>query len=167
MALSNLKGSISSNWGTSYKKSNPALSDADLGVTKSYPINYTFGSGANQANKAYSQELTVPASSTTTLDLDAGTLEDPFGDAVIFTKIKAFRVYHKDVTGGSTDIDVAGDYITTIYGASASFNLTDGSLLHMQDVDGSTVVAGTGDAIEIINNDVTNSATVIVDIIGD
>jgi len=167
MALSALKGAINSSWNFVFKKTNAALTDPELGIANSYGNTYTFGSGNSQANKVYSQQLSIAASATTSLDLDAGTLDDIFGDALTFTKIKAFRVYHKSVTGGSTDIDVAGDFITTIFGASTSYPLVDGAVWEHQDIDGLTVVATTGDAIAITNNDATNAATVVVDIIGD
>lgn len=166
MALSALKGSSASNWGISFKKTNAALSDPELGVTNSYSIPYTFGTGASQANKVYSMQLTITSGSTTTLDLDAGTMLDPYGDANVFGTIKAIRIYHKSVTSGSSGISIAGDWMTTHFGASTSVPLKDGEIWHMQYVEGLAVTATSADQIAITETGSAASATVIVDIIG-
>lgn len=166
MALSALKGSSASNWGFTFKKTNAALSDPELGITNSYSVPYTFGTGNSQANKVYSAVLSISASATTTLDLDAGTMLDPYGDALVFTQIKGFRIYHQSTTGGSASVTVQGDFITTIFGASTSYPLVDGAIWMHTDVDGLTVTSTTGDAITITETGGSQTATVIVDIIG-
>ncbi len=166
MALSNLVGTITSEFGLTIDKTNTALSDTKLGLAKSYPIAYTFGTADNKANKIYSASLSIAASATTSLDLDGAVLEDPYGDVLTFTELKAFRIYLVLETNGSSDVSVAGDFITDTFGASTSYPLVAGSTWHHQDTEGLAVTAGTGDVIAITNNDGSNAATVIVDIIG-
>ncbi len=166
MALTNLVGTIGSSFGLTLDKTNTTLSNSKLSLDKDYNIAYTYGTDDSKANKCYTADLTIAASATTSLDLDGSTMEDPYGDTLTFTEIKAFRIYLIDENNGSTDISVAGDWVTTIFGASTSYPLVKGSLWHHQDSQGLAVTASTGDVIAITNNDATNAASVGVQIIG-
>jgi hypothetical protein len=76
------------------------------------PIEFKDGSGANQANKIYSTKLTIGASANVDIDL-AGTLENDFGDAVVFAAIKGIYVRP---TAGANPAVVGGAAATQFVG---------------------------------------------------
>lgn len=166
MALSNLVGTITSSFGLTLDKTNLALSSSKLSLDKDYSIAYTYGTDDNKASMCYSKKHSIAASGVLTLDLDAASLEDPYGDVLTFTEIKAFRIYLVSENNGSTNVSVAGDWVTTIFGASTSYPLVKGSIWQHIDTQGLAVTASTGDVITITNGDATNAANVFVDIIG-
>mgnify|MGYP005823426749 CR=1 FL=1 len=166
MALTNLVGTITSSFGLTLDKTNTALSNSKLSLDKDYSIAYTYGSADNKASMCYSKKHTIAASATLTLDLDGSSMEDPYGDTLDFNEIKAFRIYLVSENNGASDVSVAGDWVTTIFGASTSYPLVAGSIWQHIDSQGLTVTATTGDVIAITNNDATNAASVVVDIIG-
>lgn len=136
--------------------------------TINQPVNqsYSFGTGAGQVDLAFSVELTIAPSATTSLDLDAGTLEDLFGNALTFVNVKAIRIQHVSDSAASS-INLQGDYMTTNFGASFSIVYPPGGYFDISEASaGYAVVATTGDAIDLVNNDGSNSATVSVELLG-
>lgn len=132
------------------------------------PVNqpYSLGTGAGQADLLHSVEVTIPAASTETFNLDAGTLTDVYGNLLTFANVKMIRIQHA-ADSASSDIDVAGDFMTTNFGASFSHNLPAGAIYFTSDNSaGYSVVVTTGDQIDIINNDGSNGAVVTVEILG-
>lgn len=70
-------------------------------------VNFTEGSGANQATTLYEARRTIAASSNETLDLH-GVLTDDFGQTVNFTSIKAIVVKASAANTNNVVIGAAG-----------------------------------------------------------
>lgn len=165
MALSNITGTVAAHLDVNVIDDN--YNAPNVKVNQSANQAVAFGGGSGQVNKIYSVQSTISSSSTLSIDLDAGTLTDIYGNALTFTAIKAIRVHHKGTSAAST-VSIAGDFMTTVFGASFNHSLAAGGLYLTSNLASDyTVVASTGDVIEIINNDGSNSATVSVDILGD
>ena len=164
MALTNLTGSVAASV-------NIKLTDSNYNQPSSVinqPVNqaYAFGTGTGQADLLHSVEVTIAPSGTETFDLDAGTLTDIFGNLLTFVNVKMIRVQHAADSAASS-VNLAGDFMTTNFGASFSKPLVPGAIsFDSQNTTGYAVTATTGDAIDILNNDGSNSAIVTVDIIG-
>lgn len=73
----------------------------------SSPVVYDWpnGTGTGQASKAVGYEVTLAAGGSVSIDLSA--LEDAFGDAVNFTKVKAFQL---SVLSGAATLDWSGTF---------------------------------------------------------
>jgi len=164
MALTGLSGSVAASMNikiTDDNYNNPS-------ETINQPVNqsYSLGTGAGQVDLAYSAELTIAPSATTSLDLDAGTLEDLFGNALTFASVKSIRIHHA-VDSAASSINLQGDYMTTNFGASFSIVYPPGGYFDISESSaGFAVVVTTGDAIDLVNNDGSNSATVSVELLG-
>lgn len=61
--------------------------------------NYGTGTGANQANRVYSDQFDVATASPVTVNLRS--LENPFGEAVVLASVKSILIEN---TGGTTGI---------------------------------------------------------------
>jgi len=132
------------------------------------PVNqrYAFGTDAGQIDIAYSAELTIAPSATTSLILNDDTLEDLFGNALNFATIKSIRVQHKS-NSSSSSINLQGDFMTTNFGTSFSIAYPPGGYFDISESSsGFAVVETTGDTIDLVNNDATNTATVSVELLG-
>jgi len=164
MALTGLSGSVAAQMNIKITDSNYNIPS----VVINNPVNqsYSLGTGAGQVDLAYSAELTIAPSATTTLDLDAGTLEDLFGNALTFANVKSIRIQHVSDSAASS-INLQGDFMTTNFGASFSIVYPPGGYFDISEASaGYAVVATTGDAIDLVNNDGSNSATVSVELLG-
>ena len=164
MAVTNLTGSVAAS-------TNIKLTDSNYNQPSStinQPVNqaYSFGTAAGQADLLHSVEVTIGASTTQTFDLDAGTLTDIFGNLLTFINVKMIRIQHAPDSAASS-VNVAGDFMTTNFGASFSHPLPPAAIYFTSENSaGYAVTATTGDAIDVINNDGSNSAIVTVDIMG-
>lgn len=73
-----------------------------LRLSMPFPVStLTDGSGLNQANKVYKGKLTIPNGSATTLDL-SGSLLDPQGNVLSFTRIAGIAIYNANTASGDT-----------------------------------------------------------------
>ena len=74
--------------------------------------NWTFGTGANQANVLYHDTITLADGANTTLDLYAsGTLVDAFGNALTMAAIKFLYIKNRStdsslLVGGGASVDL-------------------------------------------------------------
>ena len=126
-----------------------------------YPVAYgptyvlTDGVGANQAKEMFTDIRTLAASATEDLDL-AGGLHDVFGNAILFTKIKALIVVAD--AGNVNDVLVGGaaaNQFATPWGAATHSNkVKPGGMLCFvaPDANGYAVTAGTGDLLKVANS---------------
>ena len=139
---------------------------SDEAVT--HNIDWTDGSGANQAEKVFSDERTLSGSSSEDLDL-AGSLTDSQGNTITFTAIKSLTVI-----GGSSngdDIEVGGAAANGWYGCfkdSTDIGLAaPGGAFHADNPSaaGWAVTPGTGDLLKIANAD-GSTATYEIEIVG-
>ena len=166
MALSKLNGNVSHGIDVVLGTDNAALNDKQLSVNDSFVNSFKFGSGNAQANKIYSAKVSIAASATLSLDLDDSSLKDAFGNGLNFANIKSIRISHAGDSAASS-VNLLGDFMTTRFGASFSAPLPAGaSFAYADNQTGLAVTASTGDVIEILNNDGSNAADVIIDLIG-
>lgn len=126
------------------------------------------GTGANQADRLFTDTRTIAASGSETLDL-AGSLTDVFGATITMVEVVAIMITASSsntnnvvVGGGSNAVPLFGDVSDTIAvkpggvfqigapGAAGQF----------------TVTAGTGDLLQIANSSSGSSVTYTIMIIG-
>lgn len=152
-----------------------ALTSALDLVTASAPLSYkhtlslTNGTGANQANKVWSDQRTLAASATEDLDL-AGGITDALGATITLTKIKAIAIHASSantnsvLVGGATANQLANwvgnvnDVVVVKPGGT--FVLT------APDANGIGVTADTGDLLKIANSAGSTSVTYDIIVIG-
>lgn len=128
----------------------------------------TAGTGANKADKLFSDQRTLAASATENLDL-AGVLSDPFGVILTFAKVKAIYVH---ASSANTNSVCVGGHATAAFTGPFS-DATDivcippgGTLLVSAPSAGWTVTATTADLLKIANSGGTTGVTYDVVIIG-
>lgn len=110
------------------------------------------GTGANAINKVFVDN----ACTGTNYDLDAGTLLDPTGSALTFSRIVYVRVVPD--TDNVAELDVTGDFVLTKYLQANGDTLANVSIpvkvdghfeFSAPDATGVAVTAGTGDVITV------------------
>ena len=148
-------------WDTQ-KETNVGVNTSNSGgfsFSKSYP--YANTGAVNTVSKFYVNQLSLAAAGSTTIDL-AGSLADPFGDTITFTKVRYIYIeLVLDDTKDSTGIEIGGgsNLFGTFFSLSGTspvakiklqrggnFQLVAGS------GDGYDVTAGTGDILTLTNN---------------
>ncbi|MEP3857289.1 MAG: hypothetical protein ABJM39_09630 [Porticoccus sp.] len=127
------------------------------------------GTGADQANQAFSDERTLAASTSESLDL-AGSLTDAFGASITFTKIKAMLVIADEGNGDNIEVGGAASngFASFLGDASDVVLVPPGGLflLTAPDADGFAVTASTGDLLKINNADSGAAGTYTIVLIG-
>jgi hypothetical protein len=129
-------------------------------------INLSDGSGLGQASKAWSARRTISSSATDSLDL-AGSLTDPLGAALTFTKLKLVIVaaalsntvpvaLTRPSSNGVPLFSAAGDALPVHPGGVVVWAAPTAA--------GVAVTAGTGDLLDLVNG--AASSTVDVALIG-
>lgn len=132
-------------------------------------IEFADGSGSGQANKVFADQRTIGASSNESLDL-AGSLVDPLGATLTFTKIKALLA--KAAAGNTNNVVIGGAGSNTWVGpfgdATDTIAVKPGgvALLVAPDAAGWAVTASTGDILKIANSGGTTGVTYDIVIIG-
>lgn len=148
-------------------------SDLDL-VSASAPLELSerwrlaSGTGANQADKIFSDTRTLAASATEDLDL-AGSLAGALGGSVVFAKIKA--IYIKAASGNTNNVNVtrpASNGVPLFLAASDGIPVRPGGAFFWIAPDSTAVAvtASTGDLITLTNSSSGSSVTYDVIIIG-
>jgi hypothetical protein len=118
-------------------------------------IELASGTGADQADRVFSDERTLAGSASEDLDL-AGSLVDALGTTITFARIKA--IYIENLATGANQVIVgaaASNAFTGPFGASThTVAVRAGGLLAMicRDATGWAVTAGTGDLLKIANS---------------
>lgn len=123
------------------------------GVPYARQYAFTNGAGANQADRIFSDQRTVNASTNDDLDL-AGVLTDVFGQTLTFARIKGMLISSN--TANVQNFSVGGGtnpFINWIAGTTPTVVLRPGGmfLLLAPDATGYAVTAGTGDILRIAN----------------
>lgn len=145
------------------------LSSTKDTVSKDYLIQLLNGTGAGQANKAWHDQRTLAASGNEDLDL-AGSLLDVFGSTITFTKIKAIVIVAAE--GNGDDITVGGAssnaLVNFVGSATDKVKVRPGGVfvIACSDATAYAVTAGTGDLLNIANEDGAASATYDVFVVG-
>lgn len=134
----------------------------------SYSKQLTSGTGANQADRLFTDQRTITASSTDSLDLQ-GSLTDAFGSTVTFAKIKVLIV--AAAAGNTNNVNVtrpAANGVPLFLAAGDGVPVKPGGLFvwMASDAAGVAVTAGTGDLIDMVNSGAGTSVTYDVAIIG-
>lgn len=125
------------------------------------------GTGAGQANKMFSDQRTLAASASETLDLD-GSLLDAFGVAIAFSSIKAVVFVASESNLDNIAIGGgANPFLSFVGDASDELILPPGGLIVLAAPgDGFSVTASTADGLDVTNLDAVNAATYDVILIG-
>lgn len=143
-------------------------------TSRTAPLNYAYskgltnGSGANQANLVWSDQRTIAASATDSIDL-AGSLSDAFGASITFARIKLVMVTAAGTNSNNVNLTrpasngvplflAAGDGIPVRPGGSIVWCAPDAT--------GVAVTAGTGDLIDVVNSGAGSSVVYDIVIIG-
>lgn len=127
------------------------------------------GVGVNQADRLFTDQRTISASSNDDLDL-AGSLADAFGQTITFARIKAILI--KAAAANVNDLVVgaaAANAFVGPFGASThTVKVRPGGflLLACPDATGWAVTAGTGDILRIANGAGGSSVTYDIVLIG-
>ena len=159
-----LTGSTKGQISVKYNSGNLALTNDQIQAIESFGINFTNGTGSGQADLFF--QINVPAlgtSATSTYDLDANTMTDPFGNTLTFVKVKAILLSHTG-TSSASSIKLGGDFITTAN--IGTNNIVAGSSILITDKTGYTVTATSADVLTVTNNDGSNTANYDLFLIG-
>jgi hypothetical protein len=130
---------------------------------------FTSGTGSGQADLMWSDERTIAASGTDSLDLTGTAIKDVFGNGLAFVKVKAILV--KAAAGNTNNVVVGGAGSNTFVGPFA--DATDkavvppgGQAIFIAPAAGWTVTATTGDLLLIANSGGTTGVTYDILIVG-
>lgn len=129
------------------------------------------GTGAGQADLAFTDTRTLAASATEDLDL-AGALADPFGVAQVFARIKLLVVQAAE--GNTNNVQVSrpasAGWATPWLAASDGMQVRPGGMLLLAtgsaDATGYAVTATTADLLTITNGAAGTSVTYSITIVG-
>jgi hypothetical protein len=144
---------------------------ASAPLTKAFSVSLASGTGAGQADRAFTDTRTLSASATEDLDL-AGVLTDAFGATLTFAKVKG--IYIAAASGNTNNVIVGNattnGFISWVGGAAHTLTVRPGGVLALfcgaADTNGYAVTAGTADLLKIANSAGTTSVTYDIAIIG-
>lgn len=145
------------------------LQDALSALNKKYSTTLTDGTGDGQANQIFSDQRTLGASASESLDL-AGTLVNPLGATINFSKIKA--MIFKAADSNVNDVVIGGaatNGFFAMFGAAAhTIKLKPRGvfMLTAPDANGLTVTPNTGDLLQVANGGAGSNVTYDVILIG-
>ena len=128
----------------------------------------TIGTGTDAANQYWSDQRSLSASATETLDL-SGSLTNGLGQTVAFTSVKMLYIRNRSTTGSMVIGNAASNVWATMFGAdNDTITIRPGGvfLIACSDATGYAVAAGTDDSFKIANSDGSNSLTYDIVIVG-
>jgi hypothetical protein len=143
-------------------------------VTAAAPLSWSrqvtlaTGTGANQADRIWSDTRTIAASATDSLDL-AGSLTDALGAAFTPARIKGLLVAAAAANTNNVNVNrPASNGVPLFLAAGHGIPVRPGGMFMWvaPDVTGVAVTAGTGDLIDIANSGAGTSVTYDIVIIG-
>lgn len=152
----------------SYRNSNDFGTDPSR-FLHSWLLPLTNGTGANNANFAWSDKLTITASNSSTIDLSS--LTDRFGNAIAPTIIKLFGVKLVSSTDTAATISIgnaaSNQWVSVIEGTNDLVKIRYGgfAVFGCKDATG-YAVSGTNKNLKILNNSATQSVIVDVVVVG-
>ncbi len=125
------------------------------------------GTGSGQANKAWSDQRSIAASGTDSLDL-AGTLVDAFGQTITFTSIKAIIIVASGDNQDNIEIGGNANAFASFFGDPAdTLILKPGGMIALTAPGaGYAVTATTGDILDLVNADSSNASVYDVILVG-
>lgn len=126
---------------------------ASFDLAKKMVTSFANGSGLNQANKIFTDTRAVLTAATDALDLNGGGLTDAFGVALVFSALKGLII--RSAAANTTVLTILGNAAAVpILGTVATtMALKPGGVFVWLDTSaaGTTVTAGTGDIIQVVN----------------
>lgn len=159
-----LTGSLRAQPSIKYNSDNASLTDKQISVLEAFSLNFTNGTGLNQADLLFSiKRVGLGTSATDTYELDDASMKDPLGNGLTFVKIKGIILFHESSSLASA-ISAGGDFVTT--NNLGTNSLSPGSHNQNGEVLGYTIVAGTGDTYTVVNADGSNVADYTLIFIG-
>lgn len=127
------------------------------------------GTGASQADKIYLATGTISASATLSLDL-AGSLTDIFGNTITLARVKILYFELQTTTSASSVLIGASTnpWVNWVSASGDKVRVRNGGCLFLcaPDATAYAVTAGTGDALDFVNEDGSNVATYRLAIVG-
>lgn len=143
------------------------LGSVGLPFTDSLVLTLASGTGANQADRLFTDQRTLAASATEDLDL-AGVLTDPFGATITMAKIKAIII--KAAAGNANDVQLtrpASNGVPLFLAAADGIAVKPGgAFVWCCPGTGITVTPATGDLLTVTNSGAGTPVTYDVIIIG-
>jgi len=121
------------------------------------------GTGDNQANQFWQKTASL-ASTSINFDLDAGSLTDDFGTALVFTTIKAIYIGNLSSTAAD-ELIISGDFYTTVVlgGTAPTEQIDPGGVVYRTNpIDEWTIVATSADVITITSTNTVNYEIVLI-----
>lgn len=168
LSISGIKAGFS--WG--FSKPTNVGSDTSNSGSFSYSAGFAQGTGANNANKFYADEITVAGGASVDLDL-AGVLVDVFSTATTFTKIRLIyiEVVNSDASTGEA-ITIGGStsaFSSFLGDVTDKIKIRNGGCFQLScsDATAYAVTASTGDILKIINLDSTLPVVIRVGLVGE
>lgn len=143
------------------------LSDPSDKATLSYTDAIANGTSADQATKVWHDRGTIATASTADIDL-AGSLEDAFGNTLVFTKVKGILLINRGIASGSTFTETSGENITVtgsnilMFASNGMIIEPGGMLLFTSPKVGAAVTATSADTITLGR---AGSSTVTYDVV--
>lgn len=129
------------------------ISTAKDQLRKTLAIAFADGTGLNQANNIYHAQRLLTTGASEDLDLAGGSLLNPFGNALTFTKIKAIVIFALTTNTTILTLSRPTNGLPFFGAVGDALDLKPGGLFHFVDPSaaGVTVTAGTGDLIRVAN----------------
>jgi len=149
-------------------------SDLDVGAAD-YPLRLNVniplkdGTGANQANQAWSDTRTLGASASETLDFFGGGLLDAFGVELDLVNIKSITITADADNTNNVEVQrPAANGVPLFLAAGDGVSLTPGSAITMTfpDVDGIPVTDATGDLLDFTNSAAVTGVNYTIVVVG-
>lgn len=154
MATTSLITTVTAKVQPIYTRPKGGVVQTDQRTFGSSPISFASGTGSGQCNIMYDDQRTLLASTSENLDLAGGSLEDSFGLALTFVKIKS--IYVKAATGNLNNVIVGGGtngFLGPFSDVSDKLVLPPGGIWQIvHPTTGWTVTAGTGDILKVENS---------------
>ena len=119
------------------------------------------GTGAGQADRVYSDNVSIGSGATVDLDL-SGALVDAFGDACVFVKVKLLWI--KSAAANTVDLTLFGDAnsVPILNTAATTSTLKPGGVFMVYNPTGFAVTGATGDIIQVANGAATSTYDILV-----
>lgn len=147
------------------QSNNLDLSEVSQGITYKKDLQYTDGTGADQANANFSDQRSIAASGTDAVDL-FGAVQDAFGTTLNFTRVNAIMIFAHADNGGNLEVS---SELGGLFAASTDVvTLHPGGLFAITapDATGYPVTDSTGDDINVANLDTGAAANYDIVVIG-
>jgi hypothetical protein len=145
------------------------------GGTPAYPLNVTWaaplttGTGASQADKMYTAQITLTASSGQDIDL-AGVLSDPFAVAMTMVKLKAIAIRASTTNTNNVNLTrPAANGVPWLLAAGDGIAIGPGGIFVAVNPGAAglaTVTPATGDLIRVDNSGAGTSVTFDIVLLG-